>query len=53
MNKREKKRFQAQQVAMAIDYLERQQEREMSQKEYDKRSDEIMKLNNQLKELSK
>lgn len=53
MNKRDKKRLQAQQVAMAIGYLERKQQREMSQKDYDKRSKEIMKLNNQLKELSK
>lgn len=53
MNRRDKRKLQAQQVAMAIGYLERKQEREMSQKDYDKRSEEIMKLNNQLKELNR
>lgn len=53
MNKRDKKRFQAQQIAIAIDYLERQQENEISQKDYDKRSSKIIELNNQLRELSK
>ena len=53
MNRKEKQEDKRQQLTIAIDWLERLQMREMFARIYDERAQQIKKLNQQLKELSK
>ena len=53
MNKKEKQENKRRQLMMAIDYLERSQNKEYSIKGYDKTADTIKELNRQLKDLNK
>jgi coenzyme F420-reducing hydrogenase delta subunit len=53
MNKKEKQERKRKELMIAIDYLERSQNKEYSIKGYEKTADTIKELNKQLKELNR
>lgn len=53
MNKKDKNESKRREIMIAIDYLERSQNKEYSIKGYQETADHIKRLNHQLKELNK